>query len=266
MGETTITINSDFADEKAATKFGLNFDKACNANHHDLGNSLKDLFDLEVANKINVESVETENSSIFISCYGGRHIEQPVWFVEALSGLGANRIELTSQCDDSNVTFYFIGGRRVSKSKFFGTTKPDYLEQLTQRELDRIYLPKGRTKVEAELIESSRDTGEWSHSYVLKMQTSDGKDFYYRGDSELVNLVHYDDRYENHCSFVAKFELEKYKGEILSFAKRPSKIEFVYRESFLKFLPKATCPFCGKTLRTDKAKQCMHCLKSWHEK
>ena len=25
------------------------------------------------------------------------------------------------------------------------------------------------------------------------------------------------------------------------------------------------CPYCGGTLRTNLAKQCQHCFKSWHD-
>ncbi len=28
---------------------------------------------------------------------------------------------------------------------------------------------------------------------------------------------------------------------------------------------KAHCPYCGGQLRTWKARQCMHCLKDWHD-
>lgn len=31
-----------------------------------------------------------------------------------------------------------------------------------------------------------------------------------------------------------------------------------------KFDLNTACPFCGKPLRTKKAKQCSHCFKSWH--
>lgn len=266
MGETTITINSEFKDTKTADEFFVKLDKACSENNQDLGYSLGSFSDLQVPNIITVESLETDKNRIFISCYGGRHIEQPIWFIEALCKRGANRTEITSQCDDSHETFYFKGGRRVSRKKYFGITKPNYIDQLTSEELDRIFLPSERTRVDATLVESSPDTGEWSHCFVLRMESPDGKEFYYRGDSDLANLVHYEDRYEKQCSFVAIFELERYKGKIQSFAKRPSKIELIYNESFSKFLPTAKCPYCGKTLRTDKAKQCMHCLKSWHDK
>ena len=28
---------------------------------------------------------------------------------------------------------------------------------------------------------------------------------------------------------------------------------------------KAPCPFCGKPLRTESAKQCRHCKRDWHD-
>ena len=266
MGETSITVNSELADVKAAAYFASNLKAACKENQYDLGQSLSQLFNLEVINEISIESIESKNNSILISCYGGRHIEQPIWFVEALHNLGANRTEITSQCDDSFETFYFIQSRRVNKSKFYDKKKPDYANELNADELDRLFLPEGRTKVSATLIESTNEANEWKYFYLLKMETSDGKEFYYKGDSELADLAHYNNRYEKTCTFVAKFELEKYKGDILSFAKRPTKIELIQREGFLsKFLPKASCPYCGKPLRTKKAKQCMHCFKSWHD-
>lgn len=27
-----------------------------------------------------------------------------------------------------------------------------------------------------------------------------------------------------------------------------------------------SCPFCGMEIRTDIAKQCLHCKRDWHEK
>jgi hypothetical protein len=265
MGETNITVNCEFADEEAAADFSSNLKLACKENQYDLGQSLSQLLALEVVNDIRIESIESKNSSIFISCYGGRHIEQPVWFVEALYSLGASRTEITSQCDDSFETFYFIQSQRVNKGKFFDQKKPDYASELNAEELDCLFLPKGMTKVSATLIVSCEEANEWKYFYILKMETNDGKEFYYKGDSELADLARYNNKYEKNCTFVAKFELDKYKGKISSFAKRPTKIELIQREGFLsKLLPKASCPYCGKPLRTIKAKQCMHCFESWH--
>ncbi|HVZ16805.1 MAG TPA: hypothetical protein VG897_06800 [Terriglobales bacterium] len=38
----------------------------------------------------------------------------------------------------------------------------------------------------------------------------------------------------------------------------------VHYALFCKHPVKATCPHCGKTLRTDVAKQCRFCLADWH--
>lgn len=32
-----------------------------------------------------------------------------------------------------------------------------------------------------------------------------------------------------------------------------------------KFNAKTACPYCGKPLRPERAKQCPHCFKSWHD-
>jgi hypothetical protein len=38
----------------------------------------------------------------------------------------------------------------------------------------------------------------------------------------------------------------------------------VHHALFCQALVKATCPYCGQTLRTDRAKQCRFCRADWH--
>jgi predicted Zn-ribbon and HTH transcriptional regulator len=70
------------------------------------------------------------------------------------------------------------------------------------------------------------------------------------------------------CSFVAKFERGIYEGQTVSVATRPTDIEFTLRpekeDEAPLWMTTAPCPYCGKPLRTKKAKQCPHCFNSWH--
>ena len=131
-------------------------------------------------------------------------------------------------------------------------------------------------------LKSSWFVGDIYESIGFEFETRDGDRFYHKGRGQLVEAL-YNPEIENYdtsvrVEFVATFERGKLEDEFVSFAKRPSKIKVIDGPAHmlsgssssrpgtgLKFSTEAKCPFCGSSLRTEMAKQCPTCFKSWRE-
>ena len=160
----------------------------------------------------------------------------------------------------------------VPKKKYEGE-KPKKALSAKDIEINKnLFLPEGRVHVNATLVDQW-DIGDIYESILMEFVTNDGNVFFHKATGQLKQLAY--EGSEKNCEFSAAFERGKHNGEHVSFAKRPSKVILSGVEKTHGAISKpkdkthleikAKCPFCGSSLRTEKAKQCPSCFKSWRE-
>lgn len=278
--EARITLRATFPSDDLAKQATTQLKKSLKLNEHELASALDSLNPVENQDAykdatINVEEISRKKQVLSIYSYTYTS-EEPTWFAKSLFELGAHKIFIRGQWDEYGRNYYFLNGNKVSKKKYEGDkpTKP-----LSEKDIEinkHLFLPDGRVHVKVTLVNS------WSlddiyESVMMEFVTDDGSTFFHKATGKLKELSY--EGAPKECEFSAIFERGKIKGEYVSLAKRPTKIlskihEPVKRISAkalyssrpqAKLDTKAKCPFCGSSLRSEKAKQCPTCLKSWRE-
>ena len=221
--EVLVTVKSTFPNEDRARDFEKKLKASARRHKDDLGTSMAELAPLQVIDEIVIERVSRKRSIVRIDAYSGR-IDPPIWFVHALCELGAERIDIREQYDEGGQNYYFVGDKRTSRAKYNEAGRADRPLSPKERESRKgLFLPEGRVKVKAKLIESYWDEGNYGEFCVMKLETEDGKPFVYRGNSETLTKMTFDE-FDDTCEFTATFEYGKLEGKPVSFAKRPSKV------------------------------------------
>jgi len=233
MAERSITIESQFKDEQVTAKVIKELKSLLKQYDSYLYASLKEipLDDKEYQENreyddIHIESISKNKNSIFLSGTASRYGLSPTFFVDLLAQKGALKTVTSEQGDHKRVYYYFLDGKKVTKKIFFSDVPKKPLTQ-KQKEIEaKLYLPKGRVLVKAELLEFEWfDDEMYGEFCVMFMKTDKGDEFIYKGTSKKLIQVTLE-RYNNHCEFFATFEKGKYNKKHVSFVKRPTKVKF----------------------------------------
>jgi hypothetical protein len=271
MTEVNISALLEFNSEEAAQKLADDLQQAAEKNGNDLAKSISALRGVgsnQTSDQLSIESIRARSTEVQIAAYTGR-TDPAAWLGGALSSLGASRAQIREQWDDGGATYYFLDGVQVGRKKYL------HDDDTSAAGVEGFLVSDDRISVRATLVgfEKVSASGE---VLLMEFVTDDDQRFYYRGKGELAELA--SDDYENITEFRAAFEAGKLKGEDVSFAKRPSQVAFSLNtdklsESHPDWFSKpvesldteARCPFCGSPLRSERAKQCPSCLKSWRD-
>jgi len=256
MSEVNITISLELESDSAAKELVTKLKNASEIYDHELTKSISSLHKIkkhEKYNQLYIENIDSKNREIEIIAYCGR--TKPVtWFAGALSKLGASKIVINEQWDEGGSVYYFIDGKKVTKKKFLNAGNVTSTKNVENGDL---FVSEDRKFVSATLI-SHRKVGRSGKQLLMEFITNDNCRFYYQGLGELTGLV--SDDFGETTEFRASFVKGKLEGKEVSFAKNPTQIWFSRGIN-----TKAKCPFCSSSLRSEKAKQCPTCLKSWSE-
>ena len=95
--------------------------------------------------------------------------------------------------------------------------------------------------------------------HLIKFNRHEGTPESYGGKSIFAKYFLNDREWQAHVESVFGKDV---LGEVLKAAEIATLIE---RPESTTFDLHSTCPFCGKPLRTSKAKQCPHCFKDWRQ-
>ena len=272
MTEVNIYVLLEVDSEDRAEELSRDLQRAAEANRYDLTKSINSLHKIKSHEKypdVNIESIRAKSNEIQIIAYSG--ITEPVtWFSQALSNLGARKLHIREQWDEGGSSYYFLNGKKVSRKRYL-------LGQEMQPaiEVDGFLISEDRIFVRARLI-SFEKASKTGNTLLMEFVTDKDQKFYYRGQGELTELV--SDDYEDITEFRASFEKGTLKGLDVSFAKRPTQVAFsLNKDKLSKEHPEwfhtpvealdteAKCPFCGSALRSERAKQCPSCYKSWRD-
>ena len=225
MSEIYTTARALFEDLEAAKAAQKTIKKALKQSEYELTsafNSIQPIPDYEAYGHLSLEDISLKKGSLSLHGYSGR-IEPPVWIAETLAHLGAKKVYIRLQYDEGGNNYYFLDGKRVSKKKY-DSDKPKKPLSAKDIEINKsLFLPEGRVTVKATLV-SHWEVGDMYENLGMQFVMEDGTTFYHRGTGQLTDLA--SDRYANTCVFTASFERGKHEGEYVSFAKRPSKIQF----------------------------------------
>ena len=93
----------------------------------------------------------------------------------------------------------------------------------------------------------------------LEFTRDEGSPESYGGNSILAKKFITSNKWKSH---VKEIFGQQVLLEVLNAAESAAQIESPVSK---RFDYKSSCPYCGKPLRTSKAKQCPHCFKSWHK-
>lgn len=215
-------------------------------------NSLQRIKNFEKFSEIDIDEISNNKNIISIIGYTGR-TDPVTWFADALYQLGVPKLAIKEQWDEGAVTHYYTNGKKVSKKIFLN---PDAVKE--PREL-----------IQAKLVEY-KTIGKKGDTMLLEFFSDKHEQFFYKGKGALTKLA--SDSYENIAEFRGTFVKGTLNGKQVTFVKRPSgvamelshdKFSFMYHTSPDQLDTKAKCPFCGGSLRSEKAKQCPSCFKSW---
>ncbi len=277
MSQVDITIRAYFTNESVAKSVIKKLRLAAKEHNHDLTKTINSLHEIENHgdhNILDIDEISRKKNCVIIQAYTGR-TEPVVWFAASLANLGAPKIYIREQWDEGGSSYYFLNGRRVNK-KNYESGKPE--KPLSKKDIEinkHLFLPVGRVQVRATLL-SHENFGDIYENTLMKFITNNNETFYYKGKGELLRLL--SDDFENITEFHASFERGKLEGKYVSFAKRPTQIGFSFNiEKMSKINPRmygrpvesletiTKCPYCGSSLRSEKAKQCPTCFKSWRD-
>lgn len=273
--EAHIAIKATFLDEDKAKSSTSELKKSLKKNDHELASALDSLNSIENQcdykdETINVEEVSRKKGILSIYAYTYSS-EEPIWFAKSLYELGAKKIFIRGGWDGHGRNFYFLDGKKVSK-KIYDGDKPKKKLSVKDIEInEKLFLPEGRVHVNVTLV-NHWQVGDIYESVLLEFVTDDGNTFFHKATGQLKQISY--EGSSKKCEFTAAFERGKNEGEYVSFAKRPTKVvigeaeeaESTWRPKYeTEFDTKAKCPFCGSSLRTERAKQCPSCFKSWRE-
>jgi hypothetical protein len=274
--EVHIAIKATFTDEDKSKSATSELKKSLKKNDHELASALDSLNPIENQSDykdetINVEEVSRKKALLSIYAYTYTS-EEPIWFAKSLHELGATKIFIRGLWDGHGRNFYFLDGKKVAKQVYDGD-KPK--KKLSAKDIEinkNLFLPEGRVHVKATLV-NHWQVGDIYESVLIEFVTDEGNTFFHKATGQLKQMSY--EGSSNKCEFTAAFERGKNEGEFVSFAKRPTKVvvgeaeenvESTWRQKYeTEFNTKAKCPFCGSSLRTEKAKQCPSCFKSWRE-
>jgi hypothetical protein len=224
MGEVNFLLRLDFGDIESSHSIAEKLREFSDKHDGDLETVLRCLLgDIdEFGGDINIEDIEHDENSIYISAYGSRSSRPSPSLAIKFHELGCPHSYIRSSYDEGSESIYFLGAKRVSFDQFASATQSTEYKEIE----DSLYLPTGRVRVRATLIEFNRDEGDFGEFYLMKFQTDEGVEFYYKENSKQLVLLTQDE-YESECTFTASFEKGylSLKGPPYSFAKRPSKIE-----------------------------------------
>jgi hypothetical protein len=278
--EARITIRAAFANADLAKQATSQLEKALKTNEYELASALDSLNPVENQAAyedatINVEEISRKKENLTIYSYTYTK-EEPTWFANSLYQLGANKIYIRGQWDEHGRSYYFQDGKKVSKKVYDGDKQKKPLSDKDIEINKNLFLPDGRVHVKVSLV-NSWPVGDIYESVMMEFVTDDGHTFYHKATGKLKELTYAGSHKE--CEFSAEFERGRLNGEYVSLAKRPTKLMSTIHQPETKtiskpiypqkrralFNTKAKCPFCGSSLRTEQAKQCPACLKSWRD-
>ena len=230
MSEVYTTIRAAFEERELASSARKQINNALKAADDELTsafNAIHPIPDHEAYGNLTFEDMTLKSGNLALYAYSGR-IEPPMWIADTLTHLGAKKVYIRMQYDEGGTNYYFLHGKRVSK-KTYDSDKPDKTLSAKDLEINKnLFLPEGRIRVKATLI-AHWEMGDMYESLGMQFETEDGHTFYHKGTGKLTQLV--SNTLSNTCEFSAVFERGKLDGEYVSFAKRPSKIEFSQPES-----------------------------------
>jgi len=274
--EAQITIRAVFPNDDTAKIATSLLKKSLKKNKHELASSLSEINNIENQcnykdDTINVEDISRKKNVLSIYSYTYTS-EEPTWFAKSLCQLGANKLLIQGQWDGHRRNFYFLDGEKVPKKKYDGD-KPKKPLSAKDIEINKhLFLPADRVSVNVTLV-NHWSVGDIYESELLEFITDNGETFFHKATGKLKELSY--EGAEKQCQFSATFERGKHNGEYVSLAKRPTKIVFsrtdqisnssIQGQTNNSFNTIIKCPFCGSSLRTEKAKQCPQCFKNWKE-
>lgn len=256
MSEINISISLEVVSESHAIKLANELKDAEKKYNSDLTKTISSLHKIENDDKyeeVFIEEIACKNNTINIVALSGR-IDPLTWIASALKKLGSKKIAIYCQYDEGGEALYFLEGKKVSRKKYNnnGTSNKEL-----SIDNSGLFLSEDRVFVRATLI-SHKNLESSGKKKLMKFVTDKKQTFYYKGQGELTEVA--SDDWGNLTEFRASFEKGKLEGEEVSFAKRPTQIH--YQRGINSA---AQCPFCGSSLRSEKAKQCPSCFKSWRD-
>ncbi|WP_413664628.1 tetratricopeptide repeat protein [Microbulbifer sp. CNSA002] len=239
MSEVNLFFQISYSNTDDASLASKKIRKLLNESHQDLNSALYKLEafnDKNLENEITVESLQRTKSNINISAYSGR-IDSPVWLIKSIALTGCEYISLREQWDDGGQTHYFIKDRKVSKKVY----DEESYEGDIAGDTEGLYLPEGRVRIKAKLLESDWIDSDFGTICYMKFMSEDGHTIYYKGTSEKLALTALDD-YEDNVEFDCSIERELVGSIFIARIKRPTNI-LVKEAEKEEFSPKS---FRGK--------------------
>ncbi|WP_445360044.1 hypothetical protein ACJJIL_14700 [Microbulbifer sp. EKSA005] len=277
MTEINVSVEAEMKSDSEAKVFAKNMKSAAKSNEYDFYKTINSLSRKSIEKdyqELTIENISRSKNLVYITAYSGRS-SSINWLGMSISKLGVKKLYMREGWDEGSFNYYYLNGDAVCKKAFDGKVVP----KLSPEDIEinkRLFLPEGRVKVTATLEAYEEISGGKGKKLLMEFLTSRNEKFYYQGEGELTDLVSED--YESLTEFNASFERGMLKGEYVSFAKRPSEIAYSFNEEVMRqkhpemfhkrvedLHTVAKCPFCGSSLRTEKAKQCPSCYKSWRE-
>lgn len=108
---------------------------------------------------------------------------------------------------------------------------------------------------------ATKDNKNYSISFdnhLIEFTKDEGSPETYGGKSMLAKKFLQSDKWQQHVKDIFGAAI---LDEVIAAAEIAAKLE---HPNLKKFADGTACPYCGKPLRTERAKICPHCFKSWH--
>ncbi len=229
--ETQIRIDISFQSETKAQEICNKLDELAIANNNDICKAINGLYPIsEPFLETHIEEIERTKSTIHIYAYYWKN-EAPIWFVNALFNIDAEKVHVYTCADNHESNYYYKDTKKVSKATFFGEQKKKKLSS------NRVVLCL--ELIDYEWVDYDHSENGYSY-YLFRMITDDGSDVFYKGNSKkMVPLI--TGEYGRACQLTGALEKEILFDKEQWFIKKPTKVTLRKADPLLL----SVSDFCG---------------------
>jgi hypothetical protein len=227
MSEINFTITNSFTSKYKAANFSKRLTSAA-SNQDELNavlGSLVTMSGLPDNMDIYIRSITTRNNETIIEAYSGL-IDTPTWLIDGFIECGSSAAHIREEGDDGVTSYYYIGDKKAGMTAYIDYVRSLNLSADTEYDESDLFLPNGRTQVEAELLDYEWCSNDFGDRCIMRFALKTGETFYYKGNSEKLLQVINDD-YDSVCEFTASFERGylSIDGNPVALAKRPADVK-----------------------------------------